>query len=76
MQLKNYIRASNGAIRVVDYPSGKCLMIDTRLEYTPEDWDKTITQCYELGYELRADEPDNIAGPWEFWHMYPIPEVA
>ena len=75
MILKNYIRA-NGTINIINYPSCICLMVDTRRELNPEDWDATVNFCYQSGYELHSDEPDSESGPWEFWHMYPILEAS
>lgn len=76
MKLNNYIRTYQGAVTIVHGVDGYSLMVDTRKELIPEDWDAAISRCFQRGWELVSDEPDTTAGPWEFWFMSRVPDAA
>lgn len=76
MKINNYIREKHGAINVIHSLQGYSLMVDTRKELLPEDWDAAVARCYQKGWELTSDEPDTIAGVWEFYFLSRIQDAA
>lgn len=76
MKINNYIREYHGAVTIVHALDGYSLMVDTRKELKPEDWDSAIDRCYQRGWELVSDSPDTTAGCWEFWFLSPIQDAA
>lgn len=67
-----YIREKQGSVTFVRSVNGAGLIVDTSAELDPADWDKQIAKAWSLGYELTTDEPDSVAGRWEFYIFHPL----